>query len=226
MAKHKRSPEKTRQEFDEQIKAMRASMKSYDEGNKWEAKRIATVLFTLLHDDQGRTKSLLGQLSIRNKVRYLDSVDEENHQALKDGTAKFHMPFSPLVVFHYNANSDDGEIGPRLSHGFYGRVTRRSPNFNTWYDGVIYMDDEGNTFSRKNLIFAVRSQDGGAHFDAAIHNDTYQMFSTQWTGRMKLGTSKGFKDPEAHLASIRQIAWEVDESINDFASLRPSTQPL
>lgn len=42
-------------ELSEQLSALRASCPGYDAGHQWEAKRIATALYTLLHDGRRAT---------------------------------------------------------------------------------------------------------------------------------------------------------------------------
>jgi hypothetical protein len=58
-----------KQAFDIQLAAVAASSRSYDDGNRWEALRLSTAVYNLVHD-HGSIKSLLGQLGIRRRVRY------------------------------------------------------------------------------------------------------------------------------------------------------------
>jgi hypothetical protein len=51
---------------------LRASCDAYDAGDKWEAIRLATVVFTLVHD-HGNIHSILSQLGIKHKIIYMAS---------------------------------------------------------------------------------------------------------------------------------------------------------
>jgi hypothetical protein len=216
MATHKRTTNEIINELQDQLAALRASTKGYDEGHRWESKRLATVAYTLLHDGTGRTKSLLGQIGWRNKIKYLDSVDATHHEALRNGLEGNFLPFSPLTIFIYNLDTDDGNVAPRLENGFHGKIKSTSKSFSDWYEGTVYISSDGIKFSRKNLIFSMRSQDGGAHYDSEIRNDAYRELSTVWTKKLRMGTTNGFNEPQAHFAAMRQIAWEIDESVKLF----------
>lgn len=82
--------------------------------------------------------------------------------------------------------------------------------FLAWWKAVVFKDQRGNRFSRKDIVLTVANQDGGAHVDPELDED-YDALSKKNT----LGWT--FKSGDAEIpwpsnpvpASIRQIAHEV-----------------
>ena len=68
---------------------MRASCRAYDAGDKWEALRLASIIYTLVHDHK-RIRSVLSQLGIKHKIVYLAS-GLDTQSALSQG-AERHTP--------------------------------------------------------------------------------------------------------------------------------------
>jgi hypothetical protein len=72
--------------------------------------------------------------------------------------------------------------------------------------------------TRKELVLTLRDQEGGGHFDEELRNPAYIAISTPDFG-WKWITPDGEKpiNPGAHLATMRQIAWEAEKSIEAAA---------
>lgn len=130
--------------------ALSASAKSYDEGNLWEAGRLATTVSTLVHDgiENSRTKSLLLQLQVKGKIRYISSCPAE-----RPGRQSISMP-NPLCGLA------GGDTEPRLVPMLEKALTRREVQFHEWWNENIWPTPSGPPFSRKNLVHFLRSQDG------------------------------------------------------------------
>ncbi|MEF1312378.1 hypothetical protein QTO01_20170 [Vibrio mytili] len=177
------------------------SSKAFDEGYIGEAKRLATTLRVLLHDTQN-SKSLLSQLKVKVKMRYLNSA----------------YPFdSKNLISHHGLvglkiSDAGGEYSAHLD-SFKG--DSNYVKFPDWWNEIVICDLQKNQFCRRDLVLALSNKDGGAHVDPKL-NDTYAALSR--------GNSVGWtfhsRDDEAgdellgvELHSVRQIAYECLESI-------------
>ena len=73
MAKHRQTDPELMEHLNEQMGFLRRSAEHYDGGDFSEAKRLATTLRVLLHDSE-KSKSLLTQLSVKDKLRFVDTA--------------------------------------------------------------------------------------------------------------------------------------------------------
>lgn len=202
MSRHVRSEDEVRDAFKEQMLAISASSKSYDEGHLWEARRLATAAYTLLHDGTGRTKSILTQLKARAKLIFYSSARPLD-PSLLPSIALINMKTSG-GPWTFSAPLDGVREAPWL----------HEMQFPNWYEEPIFKMLNGNVLTRKNLIFALRSQDGGSHFDGELPDNAYYYFATENDPRVRLVDGDVERPmPNAHLASMRQIAWEISESV-------------
>jgi hypothetical protein len=55
-----------------QMSALGVSSKGFDAGEEWEAERLATTVFNLVHDG-GPIVSLLSQLEVKDSLKFLSS---------------------------------------------------------------------------------------------------------------------------------------------------------
>src|SRR2546421_47685 len=78
----------------EQRAALATSCGSFDEGNDWEAARLAITIFNLVHDDR-KIISLLTQLGLRASLRFVSSGRDESDKYVKLATP-------PLVMGQFN----------------------------------------------------------------------------------------------------------------------------
>src|SRR5262245_47893621 len=77
--KHIRSPKEIEEALHSQIDSMRASCTFWDAGMDFEAKRIATAIYVLVHDG-GRDRSILTQLGKRDAIEYMSTATELSPQ--------------------------------------------------------------------------------------------------------------------------------------------------
>jgi len=188
----------------EQLAALKGSSKAYDAGEQWEAKRLATTAYTLLHDGSGRTKSLLSQLGILDQMKFLASAPPINPDNLASDF--------PLVMIRMKVNPASAKYLPLLGDG--PPLGERLP-FADWWTQIILKDQRGLSLTRKDLVLTLRDQEGGSHFDKELTNPAYisaKDGNMGWT----LVTPKGDQsiDPGPQFATMRQIAWELEQSIN------------
>src|SRR5262245_34753110 len=71
--------------IEEQRQALAASCQNFDRGNEWEAARLATCVFTLVHDG-GPITSLLTQLGLRAPLRFVSTGRIKNERGLVAST--------------------------------------------------------------------------------------------------------------------------------------------
>jgi hypothetical protein len=65
-----------------QLKAIKASSAAFDEGEAWEATRLAVAVYVILYDGKGRTVSLLSQLGIKEKIPFVSTSVPANPNGL------------------------------------------------------------------------------------------------------------------------------------------------
>ena len=215
--RHVRSRDDLLVELHEQLAALRSSSAAYDSGTLWEAKRLATVAYVLLHDGGRNSCSLLGQLGL--KGQFLSTVRRLDSPPLPLAIIKMEMgkgaTFAPFLAEH--------------------STEKNFLSFNKWYEEIVFENGHLKQ-KRKNLIFTLRSQAGGAHVDSEIKDEAFQFLSSksQWViSSNGPGTAKDAAGnevpcppelehvfdgldgpvPNGNLATMRQIAWEIDQTL-------------
>ena len=201
MGSHAKSRAELKMELEEQLAALRLSCESFDAGRLWEAKRLAATVHILLHDGGRRTVSLLTQLGLRDRTRFLASGPPINERNL--------LAEMPLVIM--KLATDGASYLPVLNDS---PMPPRWLPFSRWWDEAVLRDQDRRSLSRKNLVFSLRDQDGGAHADATLSDEAYASISRRngagWMFAAP-GQSPIDLNPGPHLATMRQIAWEVEQ---------------
>lgn len=197
----------------EQLDFLASSSREFDAGKRHEAKRIANAICTIVHDKH-RTVSILSQLAVKDRVQFVASGCE--YQLPEDPTKeRFQSP--PLVTI--SLGPDGMVYEPRLDES---PQKQRSLSFDDWWvnDPIFWYRDEEQgtwverTMSRRDLVLSITDQDGGRHFDKLLSEAAYR--------HMK--TNHGFRETKTghlsvmftELVSVRQIGWELAESIRRF----------
>ncbi|WP_306009571.1 hypothetical protein [Bacillus sp. MMSF_3328] len=199
----------TEQDFlehlNEQIYFLQISSENFDKGIFIEAKRLAVVIRTLLHDTTSST-SLLTHLKVKQKLYYFNTA----------------IPESKFGLTGIRTTTEGGgrtEYYPPLNNLSEKRKQRPWVTFSTWWSEMIVLDDGRNKFSRKDLVLSVSNKDGGAHVDKKL-NGSYSDLSRG--NSMNLfhenidGSQKSITGIE--LASIRQITFELLETLQKRSS--------
>jgi hypothetical protein len=200
----------------EQREALASSCEGFDRGNQWEANRLATTIFTLVHDG-GSTTSLLTQLGLLSQLRFMSSgraIDQN------DGKHKLISASPPMVMIRMTLGVGTNFI-PRLG------VTSASPEqtqvlvqFSEWWTKELIYKDHGRelALSRRRLIFALRHQDGGAHI-GELTDPAYVRLKegAGWFGSSAKGPAEPMRNALA--ATTRQVAWEVTETLKQLGNL-------
>lgn len=187
----------------EQIEFLKRSSKSYDDGFKSEAKRLAVIIRVLLHDT-GNSTSLLQQLDKKDILFYDTSLDYNPNNQL-----------STLGLIMTKMGPDGAEYVPPLDFGPPSRYSKGKVEFDDWWNKIIFADQNNNTMTRKQLVLAVCNRDGGAHIDPKLNKAYADITRNNSLGfkYIKDGIENDVTDPE--LATVRQIAHEVLKSLED-----------
>src|SRR5262245_62470836 len=108
----------------EQVRFLQSSAASFDSGFEGEAKRLATTLRVLLHDTE-RSNSVLGQLGIKTRLRYVDTAVPIRPGNLLD---------TPGLVMGEVTSGIGGSYVPPLDDLSPSRIKPLAP-FDIWWNG-------------------------------------------------------------------------------------------
>ncbi len=190
-----------------QLKILSHSCESYDNGLEEIARHIALSLRVLLHH-KGHSRSLFEQVKIRN-MSYLDTagdLDPRNlisecnlvKMRIQSGDNGTSLSYEPLLA-------DFQDIRPHKV---------KLVLFDKWWNKNVIKDKDGQFMSRRTLILNVADTDGGAHVDPEldeIYNNFSRNNSLGWI--ISDGNLAEYKGVNPHLAAVRQIAYEVIETV-------------
>lgn len=189
----------------EHLHFLETSATAFDTGYEGEAKRLAISLRVLLHDTK-LSKSLLGQLEKKN-IQFHDT-------ALEFKPNNF-LTYSGLIFLQ--GDSTGAKYVPFLDDIPSGKIKKL--DFDKWWNAIVFVDNQRNQMSRKDIVLFVADQDGGAHVDPNLnekyahlsrHNSLNWFFENESSNELQ-----ALGGPQ--LASIRQIAHEV------LKTLKPKT---
>jgi hypothetical protein len=213
--KHAKTREELLENFRRQVANFRRSCAAFDSGALEEAERLASSIYVLCHDGvNSNSKSLLGMLGFKTKLLFPDSASSRGPRApdvVQAGPPLLAIKMDANPLF-YGAPLGDGEK----------RMARIG--FSKWWEAEVYRNVQDQKLSRKNLIFFLRSQDGGGHVDDNIRDESYYRFvkfgdHVSWNDNRTLRVDfAGGDTSEAAFYSVRQIAWEVDQAIIEDAN--------
>lgn len=198
---------KPRDEIEEALRSqvgfLRRSMAAYDAGDFSEAARIATAIFTIVHD--GSAKGLLTQLGQRAGLRFTSYAKMTARENLLDD--------HPLVWTLMGDNRSQNM--PKLNHG---PVPAHTAQFHTWWEKeLIFRAPDGLKMNRRQLTFAMRNQDGGGHVEDRLTDTAYIRFSRthpNWFTKDAAGNLTPVL-PMPHLPTMRHIGFELESTLVD-----------
>ncbi|BCW44715.1 hypothetical protein [Arthrobacter sp. StoSoilB5] len=140
----------------EQIENIEVSAARYDAGGAAEGNRLAVTVRVLVHDTS-RSSSLLKQMGVKDKLRWIDSNGGRD--------ARSAIMFTSLVVFRARVLEDGMELAvipvPQSEILERGLLL----DFETWWRTAPVMVGNGEQISRADIVDMLANQDGGAHVD-------------------------------------------------------------
>jgi hypothetical protein len=185
----------------EQVAFLERSAASFDQGFQDEAKRLATVIRVLVHDTSA-SLSVLGQLGEKAKLQFLDTAATISPENLV-GTPG-------LVMFHVSASQSHGDVqyDPRLELSW----RRDAKAFDAWWTDPVTKTPSGSLFSRCDYV------------DPSLDADWAALTRQNALAFVKFGPEGEQDMGSPALPTVRQIAYEVDETIRGQLShfLRPN----
>lgn len=158
--RHRRTAEELYDAFLRQVRHLRRSVALYDEGHHEEAERLASSIYTLLFDGGSNSKSAASLAGAKQMLRFPDSrfPPASEPRSVRIGP--------PLCVI-----GTDGYYLPR-NHRPEEENYPRIP-FSKWWEQTVFVTTRGLQLSRKNIVFAMRNQDGGGHVDDSFKDEAY-----------------------------------------------------
>lgn len=185
--------------LDEQLEFLKASACSFDNGFKGEIKRLAQSVRVLVHDTHSST-SLLSLIQ-KKSMQFLDTsvpYEEENL-----------FSHSGLVLIRMGGNISGPE--PFLDGGLFSRKIE----FENWWNGVVFVDNDRNEFSRKDIVLTLANKEGGAHVDHELDSRYANLRKNNSLGWLR-GTNDGKETPgeDQVPAAMRQIAHEIIKTLD------------
>ena len=197
-----RSQEDLIARFWEQINFLRSSSAAFDKGDEAEARRLAVTLRIFFIHSQ-KSKSLFEQQDIGRRITMLNTAEPINPRNL--------LPTFGLVMVRMDAGG--GRYIPLLGDGPSFETSRLLP-MNRWLSRPVGKRGT-KQWSRQELITWVANSDGGAHIDSQLDPEHYELSRENGMG-WQFSTSNSEFEPikgDFVLASIRQIAYEVDKTV-------------
>lgn len=219
-------------QFERILKFMHRSCDLFDAGDEDEAIRLALEMRKLLYD-RGSSKSLLGQLGIKDKMMFVDSAlypsrwrEVIDKMAKEQGRVAMKSTVLSLSDVRPNSNGV-GEFRAPLSEPYFYPGDPFSAScvvaqpFEGWWTTGVVEASSGRSFSRANLVMIIADQENGAHVDPELDGD----FQDLCVDTLGIGALWNTGDPSEDLinvpdvtkslpySAVRQIAWEVMTSI-------------
>jgi len=206
---HIRTRDETIHEMKDQLRALGILAAQFGKGETWAAKLMATVIYTICHDGTGRTLSLISQLGMRQNLQCITSALDP---------VPGNLVTMPLMLGIRVSVGADGGFFPRFLHSDVTKFEWMP--FEEWWEQPVYSKSENNIITRNKLVRAVRSTDGGGHYDAELTSRDYVNLRAG-AGWKNHSDGTDLVEPNAaHLLTIWAIGWELAVSMNGRARLK------
>jgi hypothetical protein len=210
MSKYRLTKEDLTNHLREQIDFMIASAIQFDNGFEGEAKRLSIAIRILVHDTS-RCSALLTQLNKMN-ILFYDSASVFNPRNLATSNC--------LTVMRATLGEKKGSGGDYIAPLDDLAAVKnedRKVSFDRWWRrNIIYRDNSGSLFTRRDLVLNVADKEGGAHVDPELdqaYANLAKFNSLGWKVYVQ-GEEKDFANSPV-LPSIRQIAHEILKTLKD-----------
>jgi hypothetical protein len=160
----------------EQLDFLQASCERFDSGHEHEAKRIALTLRVLLHDTSA-SQSLLTQLGIKNKTKFLDT--DARLQPRPPGVQRSFPTGWPLGLVYVEMGAGV-RYGPML--GTDPELFTSWRDFDDWWNHELVRSEDGDVWGRKRFVTGMAHSEGGAHVDPAPSRWWRSLRDGEWVG--------------------------------------------
>lgn len=206
----KKSSEEVAAALKVQLLALEISCSSYDAGHRWEAIRLATSLYTLLHD-HGTNCSLLSMSGLNTNLSFISCAPP-----IPTATIDACSLYTPLLERYHSIIDDITEMIPSYQwHQLNGRnQPYRRINFVNWWNKEIVFKRDSFSLTRRQIVFALRNQEGGGHFEDELRNPNFAAAKKLAVLFIRPGKSNNIQFA-LHMPTMRQIAWEFIKNYRD-----------
>jgi hypothetical protein len=136
--KHTRTAQELENELHVQVNLMRTSGLLFDNGLDWEAKRIASTIYLLVHDGRKPIRSIRSQLRKRNTIKYLSTACE-----LVAGLQ--------ITMVLIQAGSSGAKFLPMCRDPLKWYV--HDMDFGDWWEEPVFRASNGDPYSRREDCF-------------------------------------------------------------------------
>lgn len=186
--------------------------KSYDDGDKFVGKLIATVLRNLFHHtapNGGTSHSLLQQLSLRDH----DWIAMEAPVPVFQG-------IDTCIIIYWNFNKKTNSTEPNFS--MYPSNTKKY--FSNWWKDPVANSLKYGSYSREEIVLGIANQEG-AHTDLALEAKYIALKNGSFISNLKaISNTNANYIQDVHYACIRQIAHEVLITLKEICPKAFSTE--
>lgn len=200
----------------EQLEFMDASCEAYDSGSRSEAKRLATTVRVLVHDTRA-SKSLLGQIGVKDKVPWADGIIPAILKNLIEEQEKGNLGSASLLTMvklgaGFLENYELIKVVPVFDVHPLGD---RWVPFDYWWTTARLVDTNEQPISRKQIVLFLANKSGGAHVDDLP--DSWRFITRENGMGFNLSRLEGKTkaDDSPVPAAMRQIAEEVRFTIRE-----------
>ncbi|OXD04570.1 hypothetical protein CA165_23355 [Vibrio parahaemolyticus] len=195
------------EQLETQVSFLRRSAKTFDDGYKDEALRLAVTLRVLFHDTK-QSVSLLRHLKKKGSLSLISTFTSQNDRALPKNI-NWHTVV-PLMV-----------SGNKVKAPVEEWKVRSNLPFEEWWNEKIWVEGQ-QALSRRDVVLSAANQDGGAHVANKLDNKTKKMKAGPTVTVKVNGKVIDNMMDNHHYPLIRQITHEVLNS-PDFTSLLKAT---
>lgn len=198
--------------FKAQRELLANAARQYDGGSEVEARNLAVRIRVLVYDGKRAGSSLLAQLGVRDTMPYLDTANAEPPPgvfAFGAGLCTISAQLGPGSTSRYRAPLDD--LSPDRMHP--------DAAFVDWWNEPISTGNAATRLTRRDLVLWVANQDGGAHVDPGLDETYIRVISEGLTTFQPTDVDK-----DLALPSVRQIAYELDTSMNTHLRENPAAE--
>jgi len=181
-------------ELTKQLGFLANSCEAFDGGNEDEGVRIAATLAVILYDS-GKSQSLLTHLNLK-RIHLVSTSSMTTYAAIGN-----------LTSLKIDVATTEARFFPKLDAG-----PKRDVPFEAWWKREMIFLNKRQKICRRDLVIAARNKDGGAHVDAVLEPayewvaDGAGLAMSQERAGLVL---REWTFQSAHLASLRQIGYEV-----------------
>lgn len=216
--RNNKTQEELEKRLQSQLRLLNDYCKQYDAGRTEYIFPMSVALRVLLKDTRN-CNSLLKQLGRKETLQFIDSahhakncfccweICDLSNATLIDGAV-----YAGLVAKHLRGEKDRlvTELIPLCNFSQAPKPQRKS--FEDWYNEEV-LDDGRLKMTRKNVIENIAEKEGGCHIDSDS-TDEQVAFQKPEALRIYLNRMIVDFDPAPVYVSLRQIAWEVMETLN------------